>query len=137
MTGDWRLIDERTGRVVVADLHLAHRFWQRLAGWQFRARPGAGQGLLLLPCSSIHTFWMRFSIDVVGIGASGRVTAIICDLRPWRLASLPSGTLAVLEMPAGAAAQLEIGAELRLAASSAKLLPAKMQRLFAPVVREL
>lgn len=136
MAGSWRLTDERGGQVV-AHLQIAHRFWQRLAGWQFRSRRGDGHGLLLVPCASVHTFWMRFSIDVIGLAAGGEVSGVIRDLRPWRLASLPRGTLAVLEVPAGNAAKLELRQRLRLDASSGPAVPAKVAGLFSATLEDL
>jgi hypothetical protein len=60
----------------------------------------SGEGLLLKPASSVHTFFMRFPIDVVFLDRDLRVLSIAHDLRPWRAAGRP-GARAVLELPAG------------------------------------
>jgi len=59
-----------------------------------------GGGLLLPRCSSIHMFFMRFSIDAVYLDEERRVRKIVNELRPWRLSWCP-GADAVLEAPAG------------------------------------
>jgi uncharacterized protein len=54
----WHLVDRESGEVVVSALEIAGGFWSRLRGLQFRRRLPPGAGLLLVPCRSVHTFWM-------------------------------------------------------------------------------
>ena len=59
-----------------------------------------GEGLWIVPCEAVHTFWMRFPIDLVYLNRRHQVVKIRTDVRPWRL----SGSLrahSVLELPAG------------------------------------
>jgi uncharacterized membrane protein (UPF0127 family) len=114
----WQLIDRETNRVVVAELHLATGFWSRWLGWQFRAMPACGSGLLLAPCASIHTCWMRFALNIAWLDHNGTVLAVGRGVRPWRFAFAPRGTLAVLEVPAREAPDFEIGARLKLIANN-------------------
>ncbi len=97
----WRLVDRATGEVVVPKLILADRFWPRLVGLQFRAGLPQGSGLLLVPCSSVHTCFCRFPIDLVCLDRRGRVLQVRKCLRPWRAAVAPAGTHAILETAAG------------------------------------
>jgi uncharacterized membrane protein (UPF0127 family) len=101
--GNCRLVDRQSGRVVVASLVLATTFWQRLAGWQFRSLPPAGTGLLLAPCSSVHTFGMRFAIDLAFLAADGKLLALRPHVPPWQIVGPVRGARAVLELPSGAA----------------------------------
>jgi len=59
-----------------------------------------GHALLLRPCSSIHTFGMRFAIDVAFADADGRVLRRIEGLPPWRLRRA-RGSAVVLEARSG------------------------------------
>src|SRR5256885_10504814 len=43
-----------------------------------------GEGLLLRPASSVHTFFMRFAIDVVFLTPDGDVVKVASNVRPWR-----------------------------------------------------
>ncbi len=106
-------MSETTGKTVVARLTIADGFWSRLAGLQFRRPLASDAGLLLVPCDSVHTCFVRFPVDVVFLDANGSVLAVRPSLRPWRLAWGPRKTHAVLEVPAGSAA-LQPGEKLRL-----------------------
>jgi uncharacterized protein len=101
MSTSWRLLDANSGDTVVECLQLADRFWSRIVGWQFCQSPGTGHGLLIVPCNSIHTCFVRFSLDVTLLDRGGRVVAVHKNVRPWRIV-LPSWSAhAVLEVPAG------------------------------------
>ncbi len=112
-----RLLSETTGKTVVSRLQIADGFWSRLVGWQFRAMPAADAGLLLVPCNSLHTCFVRFPIDVVFLDEQGAVLAIRRNLRPWRAAWGPRGSHAVLEILAGSV-DLQPGEKLRIEPSS-------------------
>jgi uncharacterized membrane protein (UPF0127 family) len=113
MAGTWRLRSEWTGDIVVERLEIADGFWSRLVGLQFRRAMPAGTGLLLVPCNSLHTCFVRFPLDVVFLDAAGRVLRVQRDLAPWRLAWGPRGSHAALEVCAGLA-HLSVGETLRL-----------------------
>lgn len=74
----------------------------------------ADEGLLIEPCSSIHTMFMRFPIDVIFLDEERRVVKI-ATVPPFR-ASLGRGSRSVLEAPAGTAERsgLRVGDALRL-----------------------
>jgi hypothetical protein len=118
------LVDE-SGKVVVDRLEVADGFWSRMVGLQLRRALAPRSALLLIPCGSIHTCFMRFAIDMVCLDGGGRVLAVKTGVRPWRVAFAPRGTHAVLETAAGGASGLRPGGRLRLAGSGpAALRPA-------------
>lgn len=88
-------------------------FIKRLQGLMFRSSLPPDQGLLLSPCSSIHTCFMRFPIDVVYLDncftVLGKETVV-----PWRIGKHVKGATMILETAAGVAAQLEIGMRLTI-----------------------
>ena len=67
----------------------------------FRADLAPGCGMWISPCSGIHTFFMRFSIDAVFIDRRQRVVRVYERLRRWRLVLLVPGAHSVVELPAG------------------------------------
>ncbi len=120
MAGTWRLVSRTTGKTVVARLEIASTFRFRLIGLQFRRELPPDSALLLAPCGSIHTCFMRFPLDVAFLDRQGVVLAVRRHLRPWRLAFGPRKSHAVLEFAAGAADLLP-GDALRLSPSEAGL----------------
>ena len=76
----------------------------RMRGLLGRRSLAGGEGLLLRPTSSIHTWFMRFPIDAVFLAEDGTVVRIAEDLRPWRAAG-HRGARAVLELASGECAR--------------------------------
>lgn len=70
----------------------------RLLGLAWLDRAEAGPGLLLPRCRSVHTFGMRFQLDLVFLDPSGRPLAVRCRVPPRRFA-WHRGAEAVLELP--------------------------------------
>jgi hypothetical protein len=62
-----------------------------------------GEGLWIVPCEAIHTFWMKFAIDAVFLDKNKKVTKIVANLKPSRLA-MSWRARSVVELPAGRAA---------------------------------
>ncbi len=111
-----RLIRKETGQVLVADLRLAHGAVARMRGLMGkRAMPG--DGLIIAPADSIHTFFMRMPIDLIFLDRAGRVLKTCPAVPPWRIRLAPRGARVVLEMCAGFVARHAIGPGDRLTAA--------------------
>jgi len=62
----------------------------------------SGDGLWIVPCESVHTFFMKFPIDLIYLDKNRKVRKVRHSVGPWRLsACLPAHS--VLELPAGTA----------------------------------
>jgi hypothetical protein len=83
-----------------ARIPVAKDFRTRLRGLAFRDRDEAGPGLLIPRCSSVHTFGMRFELDVFFLDKAGRIIDVRRHVRPRRVVWY-RGASAVLEIPAG------------------------------------
>jgi uncharacterized membrane protein (UPF0127 family) len=70
----------------------------RLLGLAWLDRERAGAGLLIPRCSSVHTFGMRFPLDLYFLGGDGAVLEVRRLVPPRRLACC-RGADAVLEIP--------------------------------------
>ena len=73
----------------------------RLFGLLLASSVEPGEGLLIRPSSGVHTFGMRFAIDVVALDKSSRVSGLWPRVRPWRVRALSLRTRSVLELAAG------------------------------------
>jgi uncharacterized membrane protein (UPF0127 family) len=119
MAGRFQAVVASDGRVVCERCAMAESFATRLRGLLGRRQLQRGEGLLLSPSSSVHTFFMRFSIDVVFLDRSLRVVGVSPNVRPWRLAAC-RGTRRVLELPAGESDEraIRVGEQLTLVGTS-------------------
>lgn len=64
-----------------------------------------GEGLWIVPSRGVHTWGMRFAIDIVALDAQGRVVDLVPDMKPWRVRLPRAGCVGVLELPAGTIAR--------------------------------
>jgi uncharacterized protein len=109
-----RVLDE-AGKSVVDRCFVADRVWTRMRGLLGKRLLPVGQGVLLEPAGSVHSFFMRFPIDVVFLDGENVVVGVEHVLPPWRTARR-RGAKAALELPAGEAVRrrIEAGDQLRL-----------------------
>jgi uncharacterized protein len=96
-------------------VRIADRFVSRACGLLVGAPLGPAEALLISPCSSIHTFGMRYSIDVVFIDRHARIVRVYPQVGPGHV-RFAAGARAALEMRAYTAARLGLSAGVRLAA---------------------
>jgi uncharacterized membrane protein (UPF0127 family) len=107
MSGARVTVTDGHDRVLCEHCAVADRPLARLRGLLGRSELPAGEGLLLRPSPSIHTWFMRFPIDVLFLDRDLHVLGIRPKLRPWRMA-WQKGARAVLELAAGEAQRRDI-----------------------------
>jgi uncharacterized membrane protein (UPF0127 family) len=100
-------LNRSRGGTVAEQTIVASRPWTRLRGLLFRAPLGPKEGLLILPCQGVHTFGMRYPIDVVYVDRQGVVCRVLRGLQPGRLGPFVLRSHFVLELSAGAATASE------------------------------
>lgn len=101
------------GSIVAAVTETAFSRQSRNRGLLGRDSLPPGHALLIAPCTSIHTWFMRFAIDVIFVKRDGRVVKIRSAVPPWRFV-IALGAYAVVELPAGAIAQAGVKLHDRL-----------------------
>jgi uncharacterized membrane protein (UPF0127 family) len=101
------LRNERTQRTVADRLTPAFDSTSRKTGLLRHTGLACGDAMVIAPCNAIHTFFMRFPIDVVFVAKDGRVLTIRGALPAWRIAwSLRAH--AVIELCAGETSRCDI-----------------------------
>jgi uncharacterized protein len=93
--------DIETGVVIATRVSVADTRITRAVGLLGRDRLNAGEALWITPCHGVHTWGMRFTIDVVAMDADGTVVDVVSALKPWRFRLPRRGSLSVLELPEG------------------------------------
>jgi uncharacterized membrane protein (UPF0127 family) len=109
------IVNGRSDETIASEVELALTRTERRGGLLGRDSLAPSGALVISPCWSIHTAFMRFAIDVLFVDRRGRTMRIVHDLPPWRVAIAPRAH-AVIELPAGSlkALDLRIGDEVRL-----------------------
>ncbi|MBI2914860.1 MAG: DUF192 domain-containing protein [Firmicutes bacterium] len=103
-------------RLVAGNVVVAGTALRRALGLLGRRSMTPGEALVLVPCNSVHTWFMMFPIDVVFLDRAGRILKLYDEIRPFRFA-LSLAAFAAVELPARSASRagLRPGAELFLA----------------------
>jgi uncharacterized membrane protein (UPF0127 family) len=111
-------IELEGGGVVCERCLMATNAVRRLRGLLGRRELPPGEGILLRPCGSVHTLFMRFRIDVVFCDRELRVLAVAAEVPKWRMRS-QRGAKVAIELAAGEAKSRAVrpGEQLRLVES--------------------
>lgn len=79
------LYNKTQNTLISKEVTIAKSFWDRLMGLMFKANLHKEKCLWIKDCPSIHTFFMRFPIDVVFLDKNMRVLKVIDSIQPWRM----------------------------------------------------
>ena len=111
-----KIINKSRGTTLAEQGYLANSFYKRLRGLIGKGTLKEGEGFVIRPCSSIHTFFMSFNIDVIFINSKGAVEKILEGLKPFRMAACFFRSKAVIELPEGIikAARTSVGDKILL-----------------------
>jgi uncharacterized membrane protein (UPF0127 family) len=88
--------------IIAAGVIKADSFLSKLFGLIIRKKLKSGEGFLIGNCSSIHTFWMRYTIDVVFLDKKNLVLATYHNVKPFRATPFIKNACSVLELKSGA-----------------------------------
>jgi len=94
--------------VLIPRLAVATAFWVRFMGLMGKKAIGTDEGIFFPHCNSVHTFFMRFPIDVIYLSQSGEVLRVYESVSPWRLLLPAKRVKHVLEIQANRAKALGI-----------------------------
>ena len=110
-----KIINETRGTTLAERAEVAKSFWSRLRGLMGRSSLPAGEALVFNRNSSVHTFWMRFPIDVIFTNRKDVVVGLREAMPPGRPYAGARGAYRTVELPAGVIAQTgtERGDQLR------------------------
>lgn len=103
-----QLTNKTTNQVLVSELKVATHFWERMRGLLGTQSLSAHEGLWIHRCNSIHTFFMKYPIDVVFLNRDLQVKEVRKQIEPNRVLLPIWGASSVVELKAGVAEQLQI-----------------------------
>ena len=99
------ITNETRGTVLADRAKVATTFFARLRGLMFRRELPAGEALIFNKNSSVHTFWMRFPIDVIFTDHQDVVVGLREAMPPHRPYAGARGAYRTVELPAGTITQ--------------------------------
>jgi len=94
------LVNLTRGRVLARHVRYANTFRTRLVGLLGRRALPPGEALVIVPCRSVHTFFMRFAIDVAFLDREWRVVHLVHNLCPFRLTPVVTRAHCAVELQA-------------------------------------
>ena len=95
-----RVLNETRGIVLGEAVDVADTSAKRRTGLLKHESLNAGQGLWIVPCEAVHTWFMKFPIDVAFLNRKREVLKLRKDMGKWRMAMCLRAH-SVLELPAG------------------------------------
>ncbi len=104
------------GNMLLDNVRIANSFFSRLKGLLEVERLEVGQGLIITPCNSIHTFGMKFPIDVAFVDKNHVVIHIMANIPSGKISPIVKGAKYVIEARAGEynAKNLEVGDKIEI-----------------------
>jgi hypothetical protein len=96
------MIINKTKNITIANVvYLADTPIKRMKGLLGKKSLGALEAMVIKPCNSVHTFFMRFPIDVLFVNKNGKVIRGIVSMPSFRLSPIYLTSQFVVELPAG------------------------------------
>jgi hypothetical protein len=109
------MLNQETNQFLCRHTIQANTFWKRLWGLlPYKSLP-PGEGMLINPCKSVHTFFMGFPIDVIYLNREMQVVSLYEKVPKGKTLPYNKNAYSVLELPAGTihATGTEVGHQLR------------------------
>lgn len=94
-------------KIISNKVKVADSLKDRLIGLMFLDDMIGFDSLLLKPCQSIHTFFMKYPIDVIFLDKNFNIIKVIKNMKPWRVSGFYFKASQVLELRAGSIQELE------------------------------
>ena len=96
-----KIINQTRKTILADDAVIANTFLSRIQGLLGKKGLNQGQALILKPCSSVHTCFMRFPIDILFVDRNNQVLRTVANLVPFRFSPIFFKSRFVIELPAG------------------------------------
>lgn len=88
-------------QILAENVHVANHFFQRLRGWMGKRKVLPHEGLLLQPCNSIHTFFMKIEIDACFLDADNHIVFMLERIKPYSVSPIIQSANKILELQGG------------------------------------
>ncbi len=100
----YKIKKKESSEGIIQKAKIADNFFSRLFGLMFRKNMAENEALIFYHAASIHTFFMRFSIDLVFLDKENKIIKISKALKPWRVSFCLKSSITI-ELPPHKASQ--------------------------------
>ncbi|UMZ75029.1 putative ACR [Natranaerofaba carboxydovora] len=101
--------DNKNNKVLISShIKVADTFFKRLKGLLGTKDLPSGKGLLIIPCKQVHTFFMRYNLDLIFLDEYNTIVHMIEDIPPFRISPYIKESEKVLELKAGTIKQYNL-----------------------------
>ena len=104
-----KIYNSKQNKLIFGDIKIADNLFTRTIGLISKKSLDDGEGLLIKPCCSIHTFFMKFNIDVVFLDSKNQILAIYENVTPFKVLPIHITACYVLELKAGEISKSGLG----------------------------
>ena len=109
------IIKKNNGEIVCENAVLADGFFERAQGLMFSdIIPHQGDGMLIKPCNSIHTFFMNYDLHIIFMDSKNKVIKVIKNMKPWRMTRMYFTSHQVLELKTDRDVNVSVGEVLEV-----------------------
>ncbi|MDD2371730.1 MAG: DUF192 domain-containing protein [Firmicutes bacterium] len=99
---------------LLANVVIADSYFKRLKGLMWKKNLNKDEGLLIKPCNSIHTFFMKINLDVIFIDKNNTIIEIYKNMLPWRISKIHKNSIFCIEGNAGSFENLKKGEKIKI-----------------------
>lgn len=96
-----KVYNSSRNNLIADDVKVANNFSTRSVGLLSKKTISDNEGLIIKPCCSIHTFFMKFAIDVLFVNNKNEIVALYENVKPWRILPIHLSSFYVVELAAG------------------------------------
>lgn len=96
-----KVYNSSKNNLIADDVKIAQNFFTRSFGLLLRKSLADNEGLIIKPCCSIHTFFMRFNIDVLFVNKQNQIVALYENVKPWQILPIHLNSFYVIELLSG------------------------------------
>lgn len=96
-----KVYNSSKNNLIADEVRVAQNFFTRSFGLLLKKSLSESEGLIIKPCCSIHTFFMKFAIDVLFINKKNEIVALYENIKPHRILPIHLNSYYVIELPSG------------------------------------
>lgn len=103
-----KIYNSTQNSIISESAKVADNFFSRSIGLLSKNSLSQSESLVIKPCCSIHTFFMRFDIDVLFVNKKNEILALYENVKPWCILPIHLNSKYVVELSAGSIANKNI-----------------------------